>query len=79
MVLEVHLAKVVIAVIAMPTRKCITYYTFADRLVIVIVLPLFRIRGFLLLWLRLHTAYSSKFKVEIMEVHLIHLNDYGHC
>jgi len=69
MVSKMHLAKVVIAVIAMPIGKGITHNALPYRLIIVIVFSLLCLRGFLLLWLRLHTSYASKFKVNIIEVH----------
>lgn len=57
MVLKVHLAKVVSAVIAMPTWNSITDYAFAYRLVVIVIFSLLSRRGlFLLPWLCLHIS-----------------------
>jgi hypothetical protein len=59
MVLKVHLAKVVVALVAMPTRQGVTDYTLANRFVVVVVFSLFCRRCFLLPWLCLHMPYAS--------------------
>jgi hypothetical protein len=41
MVLKVHLAKIVVAFITVPTRYGITNYAFADRFIVVVVFSLF--------------------------------------
>src|SRR5215212_8794027 len=60
MVLEVHLAKVVVAVVAMPTGKGVTDYTLANWFVVVVVFSLFCRRCFLLPWLCLHMPSASE-------------------
>jgi hypothetical protein len=60
MVLKVQLAKVVVAVVAMPTGDGVTDYTLAYRFVVVVVLSLFCRRCFLLPWLCLHVSYASE-------------------
>jgi hypothetical protein len=56
MVFKMHLAKVIIAVIAMPARKGVTYYTLSYGFIVVIALSLLYGRGFLLPRLRLHKS-----------------------
>ena len=41
MVLKVHLAKIIVAFIAVPTRYGITNYALADRFIVVVVFSLF--------------------------------------
>jgi hypothetical protein len=60
MVLEVHLAKVVVAVIAVPARQRVADYTLAYWLVVVIVFSWFYRRLFLLPWLCLHILCLKK-------------------
>ena len=60
MVLKMHLAKVIVTVVAMPTGNSVTDYTLAYRFVVVVVFSLFCRRCFLLLWLCLHMSYASE-------------------
>lgn len=53
-VLKMHLAKVIVAVIAMPAGQGVADHALANRLVVVIVFPWFCGRWFLLPWLWLH-------------------------
>jgi len=53
-ILEVRLAKVVVAVVTVPARQSIADHTLAYRLVVVIVFPWLCRRWFLLPWLCLH-------------------------
>src|SRR5829696_2853556 len=66
MVLKVHLAKVVVAVVAMPTRKGVTDYTLANRFVVVVVFSLFCRGYFLLSWLCLHIYHMPQRAREIV-------------
>jgi hypothetical protein len=54
MILKMHLAKIIIAIIAMPARKSVAYHTLAYGLVVIIILTRFCRRWFLLSWLWLH-------------------------
>jgi hypothetical protein len=71
MVLKMHLAKVIVAVVAMPTGYSVTDYTLPDRFVVVVVFSLFCSRWFLLLWLCLHMPYASEGQRNITEAHLV--------
>jgi hypothetical protein len=60
MVLKMHLAKVIVAVVAVPTGNGVTDYTLPYGFVVVVVFSLFCRRWFLLLWLCLHMPYASE-------------------
>ena len=60
MVLKMHLAKVIVAVVAMPTGNGVTDYTLPYGFVVVVVFSLFCRRWFLLFWLCLHMPYASE-------------------
>lgn len=59
-VLKMHLAIVVVAVVAMPARQSIADHALAYRLVVVIVFSWFCRRWFLLPWLWLHISCLRK-------------------
>jgi hypothetical protein len=53
-ILKMHLAKVIVAIIAMPARQGVADHALSDRLVVVIIFSWFCRRRFLLPWLWLH-------------------------
>ena len=59
-ILKMHLAKVVVALVAVPARQGVADYALAYRLVVIIVFSWFCRRWFLLPWLWLHILCLKK-------------------
>lgn len=62
-ILKMGLAKVIVAVVAVPSRQGVTNYALAYRLVVVVVFSWFCRRWFLLPWLWLHMLCLRKVKL----------------